>query len=214
MSENLLIAPALNTPAPSEEKNGKISDFPDRATLLRHLGVPEHPDGYKIACDHGMFTPDTEINRRMHQLGFTPEQAQFVYDLAAEHLLPMVQNMTADFEAERQLQRLIDYFGGADQWRETSRQMLAWANKNLPSTAVEALSTTAEGVMAIHRLMTGGAEPATLHKNSGNSNGISETDLHKMMRDPRYWRDRNPDLVKKVTEGFRRLYPDEDNNRQ
>jgi hypothetical protein len=26
-----------------------------------------------------------------------------------------------------------------------------------------------------------------------------------MMRDPRYWRTREPDFVKRVTEGFRRL---------
>jgi hypothetical protein len=27
------------------------------------------------------------------------------------------------------------------------------------------------------------------------------------VRDPRYWRDHQPDLVKRVEEGFRRLYP-------
>ena len=29
-----------------------------------------------------------------------------------------------------------------------------------------------------------------------------------MMRDPRYWRDRNPEFVARVTDGFRRLFPD------
>jgi hypothetical protein len=28
-----------------------------------------------------------------------------------------------------------------------------------------------------------------------------------MMRDPRYWRERDPALVAQVTEGFKRLYP-------
>ena len=32
--------------------------------------------------------------------------------------------------------------------------------------------------------------------------------LHEMMRYPRYWRDRDPALLAKVTEGFRRMYPD------
>jgi hypothetical protein len=27
------------------------------------------------------------------------------------------------------------------------------------------------------------------------------------MRDPRYWRDRNPELIAQVTDGFQRLYP-------
>ena len=28
-----------------------------------------------------------------------------------------------------------------------------------------------------------------------------------MMKDKRYWKDRDPDLVRIVTEGFERLYP-------
>jgi hypothetical protein len=35
-----------------------------------------------------------------------------------------------------------------------------------------------------------------------------EADLYKLMRDPRYWRDRDPALIAKVTEGFRQLYPE------
>ena len=33
----------------------------------------------------------------------------------------------------------------------------------------------------------------------------SETELRAMMRDPRYWRTREPEFVRRVTEGFRRL---------
>jgi hypothetical protein len=33
----------------------------------------------------------------------------------------------------------------------------------------------------------------------------TEAELRKMMRDPRYWRKRDPEWVKRVTEGFRRL---------
>jgi hypothetical protein len=28
-----------------------------------------------------------------------------------------------------------------------------------------------------------------------------------MMRDPRYWRERDPSFIAQVTEGFQRLYP-------
>jgi hypothetical protein len=33
----------------------------------------------------------------------------------------------------------------------------------------------------------------------------NEAALREMMRDPRYWRKRDPEWVKRVTEGFRRL---------
>lgn len=41
----------------------------------------------------------------------------------------------------------------------------------------------------------------------------AEARLREMMRDPRYWRDRDPAFVRRVTEGFGRLYPDRAANR-
>ena len=37
----------------------------------------------------------------------------------------------------------------------------------------------------------------------------AETELRGMMRDPRYWRDRDPAHVARVAGGFRQLYPGE-----
>lgn len=36
---------------------------------------------------------------------------------------------------------------------------------------------------------------------------LFEKGLSNMMRDPRYWRDHDPEFVKEITDGFRRLYP-------
>ncbi|HYH18030.1 MAG TPA: hypothetical protein VD995_05375 [Azospirillum sp.] len=177
----------------------------DPARINSLLGVPDHPDGYCIACDHGMFTPDPEINTRLHGAGFSPQQAQLVYDLAAERLIPLIQQLAAEFQAEREVERLVEHFGGEAKWREVSRQLLAWAGKNLPAAAVEGLSTTYEGVMALHKMMTGG-EPSALGRGEP-AGAVGESDLHALMRDPRYWRERDPATIAKVTEGFQRLYP-------
>ncbi|MFM2045659.1 MAG: hypothetical protein RLY86_4235, partial [Pseudomonadota bacterium] len=178
------------------------ADPADRANLLKALGVPDGPDGYCIACDHGLFAPDPDLNARLHAAGFTPEQAQLLYDLAAERMLPLIQDMAGDLTAERELERLVSHFGGPEAWRETSRQILAWAERNLPKDAVEAMAATADGVLALHRMMAG-AEPAAL-KSGGPA--TEEADLNRMVRDPRYWRDRDPAFVAKVTDGFRRTY--------
>lgn len=181
-------------PAPAPET--------DRAAPPAAPGVPEGPDGYCIACDHGLFQPDPEVNARLHAAGFTPDQAQLLYDLAAERMLPLVQDLTGEMAADRELDRLIAHFGGPDPWREVSRQILAWAERNLPRDAVEAMAATADGVLALHRMMAG-AEPTALKP---GDRGGEEAELHRMVRDPRYWRDRDPAFVAKVTEGFRRAY--------
>lgn len=189
----------LSAPAPALDGGGR----PD---LLAAPGVPDGPEGYCIACDHGLFEPDPAINGRLHGAGFTPDQAQLVYDLAAERLVPLIQELAAEFQAEREVERLSAQFGGAERWREVSRQLHAWAVKNLPPAAVEGLSTTYEGVMALHRMMTGG-EPAALSMPAGAPSAGGEAELQALMRDPRYWRDRDPAVVSKVTDGFQRLYP-------
>ncbi len=178
----------------------------DQRRLLAALGVPGRPEDYAIDCPHGLFAPDPELNARLHGAGFTPAQAQLVYDLAAERMVPLLQEIAADFEAEREIERLVEYFGGEDRWREVSRQMLAWARKTLPPAAVEGLSSSFDGVMALYRMMSS-AEPAPLRPGSGGEAPGDESELHGMIRDPRYWRDKDPAFIAKVTEGFRRLFP-------
>ncbi|QCO15499.1 hypothetical protein D3869_09805 [Azospirillum brasilense] len=188
------------------ERKLSASGNGEQPGLLAAPGVPDGPEGYCIACDHGLFEPDPAINGRLRGAGFTPEQAQLVYDLAAERLVPLIQELAAEFQAEREVERLSAQFGGAERWREVSRQLHAWAVKNLPPAAVEGLSTTYEGVMALHRMMTGG-EPAALSMPAGAPSAGGEAELQALMRDPRYWRDRDPAVVSKVTDGFQRLYP-------
>lgn len=34
----------------------------------------------------------------------------------------------------------------------------------------------------------------------------TETELREMMRDPKYWRDQDPETVRKIEQGFKKLY--------
>jgi hypothetical protein len=49
--------------------------------------IPKSADDYCINCDHGLFEVDKEMNKIFHQKGFTQEQVQTVYDLAAEKMV-------------------------------------------------------------------------------------------------------------------------------
>lgn len=37
---------------------------------------------------------------------------------------------------------------------------------------------------------------------------LNEEELRRLMEDPRYWRDNDPDVVQQVNDGFKKLYPD------
>jgi hypothetical protein len=176
------------------------------ARFRRALGVPERPDDYQIKLRAGLFNRDPEVNRRLHEAGFTPAQAQLVYDLAEDYVGPVVEDMGAGFEASRQLERLTQHFGGEEKWREVARQVAAWGRANMPPEAFEALSTTAEGVLALHQMMRSG-EPGMTRAGAAAEEPLDQGALDRLMRDPRYWREREPEAIAKVRRGFERLYP-------
>ena len=175
----------------------------ERARWRRLLGAPEAPEGYEIKPPHELCGSDEEVNRRLHEAGFTCGQAQLVYDLAAERLVPLISEAAAEFEAGRQREKLHAEFGGEERFRRLAPQIGAWGRANLAEPVFAALSTTAEGVVAMHRMMQ--AKEPLLSREGANDGAPDEAALRKMMRDPRYWRSREPDFVQRVTEGFRRL---------
>ncbi len=173
--------------------------------LSQNPSAPKAPEDYCINCDHGMFEADIDINRRLHEKGFTQDQAQEVYNLAAEKMVPMVHEMSADYTADREVEKLISHFGGAQSWKEVSRQLLAFGQKNLPEDVLDNLSGSFEGVVALHRMMKG-EEPSLQRQLSNNAQGVNENKLSSMMRDPKYWKHKDPAFIAKVTQGFEDLY--------
>lgn len=177
----------------------------ERCAFHRAVGVPDSPDGYRIVSRHELLSSDPGVNRRLHEAGFTPDQAQLVYDLAHDCVLPMLGRMAEESDQRRHLDRLKDHYGGDARWSETARQVAAWGKANLPEEVYLALARSPEGVMAMERMMASG-EPAMGRAPAPKEDAPSEAELKRMMQDPRYWKKRDPAFIDKVSAGFRRLY--------
>lgn len=195
-----------------ERKLGKMVALPagdddaeGHERLRRALGVPASSDDYQIEARNELIQPDPEVNARLHQAGLNQRQAQMVYDLASDYLVPLVDDALASVAAERDAERLAGRFGGSDQWRAVADQIKTWGKANLPPETMEVLSSSYEGVLAMHQMMQA-REPSVVNEGDGVTGAIDEAALQQMMRDPRYWRDRDPALIAQVTEGFSRLY--------
>ena len=199
----------LNSYMALEKKLSTMMPRPDtdeaRREVHKCLGCPDTPDQYEIDVSHGLFTTDPGVNTRLHAKGFTREQAQEVYNLAAEKLVPAIMEMSQEFQADREVEKLSAHFGGPEKWREVSRQLLAFGQKNLPPDALNTLSSSYEGVMTLYKMMKG-QEPLVGGSGIESGPSMAERELHAMMRDPRYYRDRDPTFVAKVTDGFQRMY--------
>ncbi|MEM7679502.1 MAG: hypothetical protein AAF182_00660 [Pseudomonadota bacterium] len=187
-----------------EQKLSSQDTVPTADDLTPTDTPPTEPGEYCIDCSHGMFDADEEVNRKLHEKGFSNAQAQAVYDLAAEKMVPAVQQLAQDVKAEKELERLINHFGGAEKWTEVSRQLLAFGEQNLPADVLENLSSSFEGVLALHRMMK--SQEPNLRAQTQPQNLSGEDDLKAMMRDPRYWKEKDPKFIAEVTEGFKKIY--------
>lgn len=166
--------------------------------------MPENPSQYNVKLDHNLFDFDEELNEKMFELGFSNKQVQLVYDMAAEKLVPMVAELTQEFEAEKQMNRLQDKFGGVDKYKEIARQLKSFGEKNLNPEILEALSTSYEGIMALYHMMQS-SEPKAIKERTPSLQAGDE-ELKTMVRDPKYWRDKDPAFVAKVTKAFQDFY--------
>lgn len=174
--------------------------------LSRVPAPPKTPEGYEISIPHSYFGVDAEMNKKLHEKGFTNEQVQFVYDLAAEKMVPLVMQMAADYNADREIEKLVQHFGGEEKWQEVARQLLAFGQKNLPVDVLDTLASSFDGVMALYRMMKSDEPSLTRVPDKVQESGNGALELQSMMRDPKYWREQDPSFIAKVTEGFQKLY--------
>jgi hypothetical protein len=186
------------TPKPAAE--------PETAPAAETPPAPEaSPQGYRITARHPLLEQDPELDARLLAAGLSEPQAQLVYDLAAERLLPMIEEALGEIEAQQQVERLQLHFGGPESWRHTARQLKGWAEAHLAPEVHATLAASYEGVLALHQMMRA-SEPELLAGGAEPPAELTEDALVQMMRDPRYWRQRDPELVARVTAGFRKLY--------
>ncbi len=180
--------------------------------LERKLGsvevrdIPETSSDYSVTINGEPYETDTVVNEHLHAAGLTQDQVQTVYELANEKLTPLIAQMQQSMEHETQTEQLKTHFGNDQKWTEAKRQIAAWGRENLTNEVFDALSSTYEGVVTMHRMMRSN-EPG-LGKVNSTGPGTDEKDLRAMMSDPRYWRERDPSYIEQVRKGFRNLYPD------
>lgn len=186
-----------------KELERKLSTRPDAQNI-----APNTPEDYCIDCSHGLFDNDADVNQKLHAKGFSNDQAQAVYDLAAEKMVPAINALASDVQAERELEKLINHFGGADNWQQVAKQLLSFGAQNMPADVLDNLSSSYEGVVALYNMMKS-KEPGL--RTNGGTGGSGDAmngadDLQTMMRDPKYWREKDPAFIAKVTEGFKKVY--------
>ena len=167
---------------------------------------PESPDSYRIEIKSNLMMNDPAINQRLFDLGLNNEQVQGVYDLAAEKIVPVIEELAETFQTRQDLSELERIFGGTEQFNTIARQISGWGEKNLDSGVFNALVGTKDGILTLYKMMCNAQETPVLPRTGSVGSDLSESDLKRMMQDPKYWKQQDPELMKRVEAGFKRLY--------
>lgn len=190
-----------------EKKIGTMISVPSddadddmRNRFRRAIGVPDAPDNYP---KNDLFD-DENLRAKFFEIGLTSSQVSQIYNIAQEFLSPVISDLFATQSQAAAISELKNFFGGDEKMNDAIKQINAFGEQFLPRDAFDALCTTPQGIQGIYRMMQS-VEPNVEIANDNNKN-LSDSDLRRMMRDPKYWRDHDSEYVRKIENGFKKLY--------
>jgi len=190
-----------------EKKIGGMVSVPDENSdetaqnrFRRAIGVPEKPEDYP----HNEMFDDENIRAKFHEIGLTNNQVEKIYGIAQEFLSPVVSEIFSVQQEANAMSELKKFFGSDEKMHDALTEIKSFGEKFLPHDAFDELCSSAQGIQGIYKMMQS-MEPHV--ETSGNiEEKLSDADLRRMMRDPKYWRDHDAEYIRKIENGFKKLY--------
>lgn len=176
------------------------SDENVRARFNRAIGVPESSDEYPT---NELFD-DENLKNKFHEIGLTTTQVEKIYSIANEFLAPVISDLYATQNEKNAFAELKNFFGGTEKMSEALRAIDAFGKQFLPADAFDELCSTPQGIQGIYRMMQSIEPNVETEKNEIKN--LTDSDLRRMMRDPKYWRDGDVEYIRKIENGFKKLY--------
>lgn len=190
-----------------EKKIGTMISVPDanadsdtRARFNRAIGVPNSASEYPA---NTMFDDDS-LREKFFEIGLTSSQVEKIYQIAEEFLTPVLSELFDMQNETSAINELKNFFGDDDKMRDALRAINAFGERYLPRDAFDAMCATPQGIRAVYAMMQS-MEPS-IETDDGTSKNLTDDMLRRMMRDPKYWRDQDPEYVRKIENGFKKLY--------
>ena len=190
-----------------EKKIGTMISVPDanadsetRSKFYRAIGVPQNADEYPT---NDMFD-DESLRQKFFEIGLTSSQVEKIYQIAEEFLTPVLSDLFDMQNETNAIAELKNFFGDENKMREALRAINTFGEKYLPKDAFNSLCSTPQGIRSVYAMMQS-MEPQVQTDDSQLKN-LTDNELRRMMRDPKYWRDQDPEYVRKIENGFKKLY--------
>ncbi len=176
------------------------SDDATKQKFNHAIGVPDSAADYPI---NPLFE-DESVREKFHEIGLTSKQVEQIYAIAEEFLQPTLKNLFQLQNQTNAINELKNFFGDDEKMKDALREINAFGERYLPKDAFDELCATPQGIQGIYKMMQS-MEPDVLTNKSSTEN-LTDDVLRDMMRDPKYWRDHDEEYIRKIENGFKKLY--------
>ena len=176
------------------------SDENTRRKFNRAIGVPENASEYPT---HELYD-DENLRNKFFEIGLTKTQVEKIYDIANEFLSPVISDLYSVQNETSAINELKNFFGGDAKMKDALTAINSFGEKFLPHDAFDALCATPQGIQSMYKMMQS-MEP-NVHTEKNDTQNLTDADLRRMMRDPKYWRDNDSEYIRKIENGFKKLY--------
>ena len=191
-----------------QKKIGGMISVPDadaddsvREKFARAIGVPEDISEYPT---HPMFDANEELLEKFKSAGFNKTQVEQIYELASQYLTPAIEELFSARHESDSFNDLEKFFGGPEKLFSAMNEINSFGEKFLPNDTFESLSSSVDGIKSIYSMMQS-IEP-NISTDANNPDLLGDGDLRNMMRNPKYWRDMDAEYIRKIENGFKKLY--------
>ncbi len=176
------------------------SDDVAREKFNRAIGVPATATEYP---KHELYDDDN-LREKFLQIGLTCNQVEKIYDIANEFLSPIISDLFSVQNETSAINELKNFFGGTEKMNDALHAIHTFGERFLPHEAFDALCATPQGIQSMYKMMQSMEPNVQTEKN--DTKILSDSDLRRMMRDPKYWRDGDTEYIRKIENGFKKLY--------
>jgi hypothetical protein len=190
-----------------EKKIGSMITVPDDSSddsmkekFNRAVGVPENISSYP---NHDLFDDDS-LKEKFKDAGLSSRQVEKIYAIAEEFLKPALSKAFADANDAGEVQELREFFGSEEKMQRAMKDIQTFGEKCLPFDAFETMCASVAGIKGIYNMMQS-MDPNVVVSETADGE-LSDSSLRRMMSDPKYWRDHDKEYIRKIENGFKKLY--------
>ncbi len=176
------------------------ADEDTRKKFNRAIGVPENASEYP---KHDLYD-DENLREKFFEIGLTSSQVEKIYNIANEFLSPLISDLYSLQNETSAVNELKNFFGGTEKMNDALRAIKTFGEKFLPHDAFQELCATPQGIQSIYKMMQS-MEP-DIQTDKNETQNLTDSDLRRMMCDPKYWRDNDAEYIRKIENGFKKLY--------